>query len=234
MKLSIKGLTFGYRVEDLIFKSFSYTFEGPLLHVILGPNGVGKSTLLKLIVGILKPMEGEIMFNDMPPARGDIAYVPQDNELLPWLTVISNVELPLKILGVNGEERRLRALKALEAMGVAGYANKYPRQLSGGERKRVAIARAIASNSKVILLDEPTANLDPVARRLLWSYLRDLARSKLVIVITHDVGEALVEDGMVHVMSGRPARILRSFRGGESAWSEMRGVLEAYYGISRS
>lgn len=228
--LTIEDLTFSYDGENFILDSFNASFEGPALHVILGPNGVGKSTLLKLIAGALRPTRGFIRLDGRPLGRGEVAYIPQDNELLPWLTVLSNVELPLRIAGVNGAERRLRALEALRAMGVEVYASRYPKSLSGGERKRVALARALASNSRVILLDEPTANLDPRARRTLWSHLRSLAREKLVIVVTHDVGEAVVEGDFISIMTGRPARIAGVFRGGEKAWGELGRIVEAYYG----
>jgi len=229
LKLVIDSLEFKYRSGDTpVFKSFSYIFEGPQLHVILGSNGVGKTTLLKLIAGVLEPIKGSITLDGKPLTRGDIAYIPQDNELLPWLTVYMNVELPLRIKGVNGDERRSRVLEALKTMGVLGYASRYPKSLSGGERKRVALARALASYSKIILLDEPTANLDPRSREMLWSYLKSLAKDKLVIVVTHEVSEALREGGLIHVLAGRPARIVDVFEGGESAWSRLGKVIDYY------
>ncbi len=233
MKLHIEDLTFKYKWDDIyIFESFNHMFEGPQLHVILGPNGVGKTTLLKLIAGVLNPLKGSITLEGMFLDKGDVTYIPQDNELLPWLTVYTNVELPLRIVGVSGVERRLRVIEALKAMGVLGYANRYPKHLSGGERKRVALARALASNSKIILLDEPTANLDPKSRELLWSYLKSLARSKLVLVVTHDVSEALREGGFIHILAGRPARIVEVFKGGEEAWGRLMRVIGVYYKTS--
>jgi NitT/TauT family transport system ATP-binding protein len=163
--------------------------------------------------------------------RGDVSYVPQDNELLPWLSVYANVELPLRIAGVNGNERKHRVLEALKSMKVLGYANRYPKQLSGGERKRVALARALASDSKIVLLDEPTANLDPGSRELLWSYLKSLARSRLILVVTHNIGEALFEGSLIHILAGRPARVVEVFEGGEEAWSRLRRVM-GYYKLS--
>lgn len=227
----IGDLTFSYDNRSILFDSFNAFFEGPGVNVILGPNGVGKSTLLKLIAGILKPHKGSITLDGEPVGGGVATYIPQDNELLPWLTVYSNVELPLRIAGVDGRERRLRVMEALKAMGVYAYADRYPSKLSGGERKRVALARALASNSKLILLDEPTANLDPRARSTLWGYLRSLARERLVIVVTHDVSEAVQDGNTVHVMAGRPARIVESFTGGVEAWGRLRRVMELYYKI---
>jgi NitT/TauT family transport system ATP-binding protein len=229
LKLYIEDLTFKYRWDDVyIFDSFNHVFEGPWLHVILGPNGVGKTTLLKLVAGVLNPLGGSISLEGGLLGRGDVSYVPQDNELLPWLSVYANVELPLRIAGVNGNERKHRVLEALKSMKVLGYANRYPKQLSGGERKRVALARALASDSKIVLLDEPTANLDPGSRELLWSYLKSLARSRLILVVTHNIGEALFEGSLIHILAGRPARVVEVFEGGEEAWSRLRRVMGYY------
>ncbi len=229
MKLELKNVSFGYK-DILLFNDLSYMFKGPGLNVLLGPNGVGKTTLIKIIAGILKPYRGIVLLDGEPLAKGSAAYVPQDNELLPWLTVWSNVELPLRIEGVDGGERRLRVLRALESVGVSSKASMYPKHLSGGERKRVAIARALASNAGILLLDEPTANIDPGGRKSLWRILRDIAREKLVIVVTHDIGEALMEGEVIHVMAGRPSRIVETLMGGEGAWGQLRRIVETYYG----
>ncbi|MDM7275605.1 MAG: ATP-binding cassette domain-containing protein [Thermoprotei archaeon] len=229
MELELDGVSFGYK-DTILFNGLNYTFKGPSLNVLLGPNGVGKTTLIKIIAGILKPYSGRVLLDGKPLVKGSAAYVPQDNELLPWLTVWSNVELPLRITGVNGDERRFRVLEALKSVGVPDKARAYPKHLSGGERKRVAIARALASNASILLLDEPAANIDPGGRRSLWRILRDIAGGKLVIVVTHDIGEALMEGEHIHVMAGRPARIAETLRGGEGAWGQLKRIMETYYG----
>jgi len=228
MRLEVRDLTFGYD-SNVIFNGFSVEFKGSRLNVILGPNGVGKSTLLKLIAGIIRPHSGSILFNGESILNGSIAYIPQDNELLPWLTVYGNVELPLRIAGVNGDVRRMRVLKALEATDTLHLSSRYPKKLSGGERKRVAIARALASNTPILLLDEPTANIDPAGREIIWGILREVSRERLVITATHDISEALIIADMIYIMSGRPASIVEVLSGGEEAWSQSRRIIKLYY-----
>lgn len=229
MKLEVVGLSFSYG-PNVVFDDFNAEFEGGGLNVILGPNGVGKTTLLKLIAGIARPSDGSITYDGQPIPKGSVAYVPQDNELLPWLTVYGNVELPLKIAGVESGVRKSKVLKALETTGALRLINRYPKHLSGGERKRVAIARALASNAPILLLDEPTANVDPGGRETVWRILRDLSKEKLVIIVTHEIGEALMVGDMIYVMSGRPAAVVEVLKGGEEAWSQSKRVVALYYG----
>ncbi|MEM0079705.1 MAG: ATP-binding cassette domain-containing protein [Nitrososphaerota archaeon] len=228
MKLEIVGLSFSYG-PNIIFDNLNVEFENGRLNAILGPNGVGKTTLLKLIAGIIKPHNGSILYNKQPLPKGSVAYVPQDNILLPWLTLYSNVELPLKIAGVDDDTRRLRVLKALEATEVLHLSNRYPKHISGGERKRVAIARALASNAPILLLDEPMANVDPSGREVIWRILRGLSNEKLVIVVTHEISEALMVGDLIYVMAGRPANIVEVLEGGEEAWARLKRIITLYY-----
>lgn len=228
MKLELSGISFSYG-ERIVFDMFSHIFTGSRLNIILGPNGVGKSTLIKIMAGVIRPHSGSVTLDGRSIGRGETSYVPQDNELLPWLTTWSNVELPLVIAGIGKNERRSRVSEALKAVGMIDKAQAYPKRLSGGERKRVAIARALASNSKVILLDEPTSNIDPGGRRIIWSLLKTLARERLVIVVTHDIGEALVEGEAIHIMKGRPARIVETIEGREASWIEVGRLIKTYY-----
>ncbi|MEM1928225.1 MAG: ATP-binding cassette domain-containing protein [Acidilobaceae archaeon] len=229
MLLTVRGLRFGYGL-DLLFDGLEIEFRGPGLWAILGPNGVGKSTLLKIIAGLLEPQEGSVELEGRPLRRGEALYVPQDNELLPWLTVVDNVALPLIVSGRGKARAREAALEALREVGIDKLAWRYPRTLSGGERKRAAIARALVSPSRVLLLDEPTSNVDPPARREIWSLIKRVASDKLVITSSHDILEALREAGEAYVLSGRPARIAARVAGGvDDCWRVVE-LARLYYG----
>ncbi|MCS7107123.1 MAG: ABC transporter ATP-binding protein [Acidilobaceae archaeon] len=228
MRLELREIAFSF--GDLkVFDHLNASFNGGNLNILIGPNGVGKSTLLKIIAGILKPSRGEVFLDGAPPARGEISYLPQDNELLPWFTVRENVELPLKIRGISSAEGRKRAEQAMELTGVLQLADRYPRRLSGGERKRAAIARALVAEAKVLLLDEPTANVDPAGKEDIWRLLKGVAKERITIAVTHDIAEALLVGDFIYVLSGRPARIAEVTEGGERAWERLRSIVELYY-----
>lgn len=226
MRIELRDITFSYGREP-IFEDLSVSFDGDLLNVILGPNGVGKTTLVKIMLGLLKPQRGEVLLDGRPVERGEIAYLPQHNELFPWLTVRENVELPLKIKGVGD---RSEALEHMKLTGVAHLADRYPSRLSGGERKRAAIARALVTRSRVIVLDEPTAGVDPAGREMIWSILRKVSIGRIVISVTHDIIEALTFGSRIYVLGGRPARVVEVLEGGSWTWEEARKIVKLYYG----
>lgn len=175
---------------------------------LLGPSGCGKSTLLRLIAGLDSPGAGEITWRS-PPDSGDIGFVFQEPTLLPWATAERNVALPLQLAGVGRVARRERALAALAAMGLEGFAGHYPHTLSGGMKMRVAIARALVTAPPVLLLDEPFAALDEMTRHELNDDLQQLAaaRGLTVIFVTHSVAEAVYLSQRIAVMSARPGQI---------------------------
>ena len=189
---------------------------------ILGPSGCGKSTLLRLIAGLDVPTEGAVSVRAAVTRASDssdpwrshripwIAYVFQDAHLLPWRSVMQNVALPLELRGVARGERTTRAASAIEAVGLADFARKYPAQLSGGMRMRVSLARAMVTSPTLLLLDEPFAALDEITRQRLDEQLLELWRaSKMtVIFVTHSTSEAVFLSQRAVVLSKRPGRIV--------------------------
>ncbi len=176
---------------------------------IIGPSGCGKSTLLRLIAGLDKPTSGEILI-DGHSSRADVAYVFQDAYLLPWRNVLRNVALPLELMHVDKSRRVEAAMKAIEQVGLADAVKRYPAQLSGGMRMRVSLARALVTNPKLLLLDEPFAALDEINRQRLDDLLREiwLARRMTTIFVTHSLQEAAFLARRAVVFSNRPAKIL--------------------------
>lgn len=182
---------------------------------VLGPSGCGKSTLLGLIGGLISPSEGSL---DWPQANDDgsgrpqrsIGIVFQEPTLLPWRTVYDNVYLPLKLAGMSRAQARDRVMDGLTQVGLAGFADAYPRQLSGGMKMRTSIARALIRKPKILLMDEPFAALDEITRTNLSLELLELfARQELtVIFVTHSVYESVFLSNRIVVMSARPGRIL--------------------------
>ena len=174
---------------------------------LLGPSGCGKSTLLRLIAGLSEPSSGSI---DWHTADASLSFVFQEPTLMPWATALSNVMLPLRLAGVARDERRARAGAALAQVGLAGFEKSYPRELSGGMKMRVSIARALVTRPRVLLMDEPFAALDEITRFKLNNDLLELwQRERLTVVfVTHSVFESAFLSQRIAVMAARPGRIL--------------------------
>src|SRR5262245_32792922 len=179
---------------------------------LLGPSGSGKSTLLKIIAGIERPSSGAIYCHSqaLKGINTDVAYVPQGRGLFPWMTLLANIEFPLKIAGVAAAERHRRALDWIERVNLGGFENKFPRQLSGGMEKRGSLARALITGKPILLMDEPFGPLDAQTRLSLQQELMQLWEDvkSTVVFVTHDVIEAIALSDLVVVLSTRPGRIL--------------------------
>lgn len=178
---------------------------------LVGPSGCGKSTLLRIIAGLIAPSTGTLSW----PANGgarpqDVGFVFQDATLMPWARIFDNVYLPLKLRGVSRTEAASKIMTALERVGLADFAKAFPRELSGGMRMRVSIARALVTNPPVLLMDEPFAALDEFTREKLDDDLLELWRSEgwTVVFVTHSVYESAYLSERVLVMGARPGRIL--------------------------
>jgi NitT/TauT family transport system ATP-binding protein len=177
---------------------------------IIGPSGCGKSTLLRLVAGLESPSAGRIDWSGVRSDR-DIGFVFQEPVLLPWLNAIANVRFPLDAFGVKREPADAQARALLELVGLAGFENALPRELSGGMRQRVAIARALSYDPKLLLMDEPFGALDLLTRDRLNDELAAIwaKTGKTILFVTHSVEEAAYLSDRVVVMSARPGALKR-------------------------
>ncbi len=183
---------------------------------IVGPTGCGKSTILNAIAGLLKPAKGSVSIDGsvVSGVQNNIGYLFQQDALFPWKTAIENVELGPLFQGVGAGERREQALKWLAKVGLKGFEDRYPHQLSGGQRKRVQMAQALITGPKVILMDEPFSALDIHTRHLMQNELLRLWQEerRAVVLITHDLEEAIaLGDRVVVLASGPRSRVIDSF-----------------------
>jgi len=182
---------------------------------LLGPSGCGKSTILRLVAGLDEPTEGTISWHDRAEgrtARGDheVGFVFQEPTLMPWARVFDNVWLPLRLKGIGRRQAEDRIMAALENVGLQDFRESFPRELSGGMKMRVSIARALATEPSVLLMDEPFAALDEITRFRLNDDLLRLWAEKdwTVIFVTHSVFESVYLSTRIAVMKGRPGRIV--------------------------
>ena len=178
---------------------------------LLGPSGCGKSTALRIIAGLTEPSSGDVTWPDraVHGDAGEIGFVFQEPTLMPWANVASNVYLPLKIAGADRAQSMPRIREALQRVGLAAFENAFPRELSGGMKMRVSIARALVTVPKLLLMDEPFAALDEITRfrlnndlLLLWQAMRQTA-----IFVTHSVFESVYLSSRIIVMTPRPGRV---------------------------
>ena len=216
--LAIEGVSVSFPLKGkppvTALDRVSLAVEDGQFSVIVGPSGCGKSTLLRLVAGLQEETAGRITL-DGAPIRGpsaDRGMVFQSYTLFPWLTVRRNVEFGLSLKGVARSERERVSARLMEQVGLVGFEDAYPEQLSGGMRQRTALARALANDPGILLMDEPFGALDSQTRRLMQELLLDIwdRNHKTVLFITHDIDEAIFLGDIVHVMTARPGRIKQS------------------------
>jgi len=212
--LSVEGVRKEYFVRGkkvLALDSIDLNITEGEFVTIVGPSGCGKSTLLNLIVGLIRSSSGRIAFRGEPinGISTKIGYVTQKDNLLPWRTLIENVEIALEIRGVDANERRTQARDYIERVGLSGFEEHYPHELSGGMRQRANIIRTLIYDPELILMDEPFGPLDAQTRIVLQDQLLKLwsASKKTIIFITHDLIEAITLADRVVLMSSRPGRV---------------------------
>ena len=207
-----------YRSPDhlarLVLDHIDFALRDGEIVAILGKSGSGKSTFLRLLAGLVAPSEGSIAYRGLKvtePVRG-IAMVFQSYALFPWLTVLGNVELGLEALGVSAAERRHRAVNAIDLIGLDGFGNAYPKELSGGMRQRVGFARALVVDPEVLLLDEPFSSLDVLTAETLRGDLLDLWDDRRIptlgmVFVSHNIEEAVEIADRILIFSSDPGRI---------------------------
>jgi len=212
--LSVEGVSKEYHVRGkkvLALDSIDLAVAQGEFVTVVGPSGCGKSTLLNLIVGLLRSSSGRILFRG-DPINGictKIGYVTQKDNLLPWRTLIENVEIALEIRGIENSARRQRAEELIGQVGLSGFEDHYPHELSGGMRQRANIIRTLIYDPELILMDEPFGPLDAQTRVVLQDQLLKLwlASRKTIVFITHDLVEAITLADRVVLMTSRPGRI---------------------------
>lgn len=198
----------------LVLENINFRLAENEIVALLGKSGSGKSTLLRIIAGLIKPTSGNASYREHPitsPVQG-ISMVFQNFALLPWLTVLENVELGLEALGMPQKERRQKALAAIDMIGLDGFESAYPKELSGGMRQRVGLARALVVEPELLLMDEPFSALDILTSENLRNDLLDLwlekrIQTKSMLFVTHDIEEAIIMANRILLFSTNPGSI---------------------------
>jgi NitT/TauT family transport system ATP-binding protein len=200
--------------EFTVLNGVSLSIKSDEVVALLGRSGSGKSTLLRIMAGLLPPSEGKVFSNGRPlrGANDNVAMVFQSFALLPWLTVQENVELGLEARGIKREERRQRALKAIDIVGLDGFESAYPKELSGGMKQRVGFARAFVLEPQVLFMDEPFSALDVLTSENLRGEIDDLWNAKTfpsrsILIVTHNIEEAVFLADRVVILGSNPGRV---------------------------
>ncbi len=203
ISIALNGICLSFGSKTL-FRDFSVFFAAGATSCLLGPSGVGKSTLLRIVAGLQPLPEGGQIVTSGPPLSGNVAYMAQDDLLLPWMTVSGNITLGARLRGETVPAARLDAI--LRAVGLEDVADAYPATLSGGMRQRTALARTLIENKPVILMDEPFSAVDALTRMRLQDMAGALFAGRTVILVTHDPIEALRLADQIHILHGNPVQ----------------------------
>ena len=212
--LKIKNI--GKDFKDLkVLDNINFEVEEDELICIVGPSGCGKTTLLRIIIGLEQPTTGSVLIKDKPLKQSvsDLGFVFQEPALFPWRSALENVKFPLEIKGMEKEKKEEIARKYLKLVGLEGFENSYPFELSGGMKQRAALARVLAKDSEILLMDEPFASVDAQTSNKLQEELVDLWQKtmKTIIFITHSIDEAVYLSDKILVLSKGPSVIKKTF-----------------------
>ena len=213
--VSVQNISKNYGDVEAL-KDMSLNFPKGELTSLLGPSGCGKTTLLKIIAGLLEPSSGSVAVNgrQVTGPGADRAFVFQDFALMPWASVLQNVSFGLEMRGMNKNERESIAQNYIEEVGLQGFENSFPHELSGGMRQRVGLARALAVDADVLLMDEPFSAVDEQTRRKFQEDLLQLVanKNKTFIFVTHSIEEAVYVSDQIAILLPRPSRVLEIIR----------------------
>jgi NitT/TauT family transport system ATP-binding protein len=209
--LRVEGLSLAYDETTPVLQEASLAIDAGRFVSLVGPSGSGKSSLLRAVIGLQRPTAGRI---ESEPAAREIGILFQDDALLPWRSAAANVALGLRLRGESRTDAAAQAERWLVRMGLAGLGDRYPRALSGGQRKRVALAQVLALKPRLLLMDEPFASLDAITRARVTQDLLALVEAErmTVLLVTHDLEEALALSDVVYLLSHGPrARISQRY-----------------------
>lgn len=202
--LDLLGLTLRYQDQSL-FESLTLKAQAGRSTALLGASGIGKTSLLRIAAGLIRPDEGEVRASDGLALTGRIAWMGQQDLLYPWLNVLENITLGSRLRGERASTER--ALTLLDAVGLRAQKNALPKELSGGMRQRVALARTLYENRPIVLMDEPFSALDAITRASMQALAAELLDGRTTLLITHDPFEACRISHSLYVLAGRPACI---------------------------
>ncbi len=213
--IEIKGVTHAYQTASgplPVLDGLDVAVPEGTFAAVVGPSGCGKSTLTRLVAGLMKPDKGEVWLHGerVKGPRKTVGMAFQNPVLLEWRTILQNVILPLEIVApsMKTADKTARAMELLDMVGLTGFENKRPSELSGGMRQRASLCRSLVHKPDVLIMDEPFGALDAFTREDLWQTMRDLRRAEpfTCVLITHDLRESVFLGDQVFVLSGRPAR----------------------------
>ena len=217
--LELNDVTVSFQSPDgsrmTALRDISLSVEQGELVALVGPSGCGKSTALNVLAGQVRPVSGQVRLAG-EPVKGvspSVGYISQADTLLPWRTVLDNVALAMELRGVEKRERREAARGLMARMGLSGFEDNYPRELSGGMKKRAAIARVLAVDPAILMMDEPFGPLDALTKEKLQDEILALWESTgcTILYVTHDLTEAITLADRVVLMSARPGRVVREY-----------------------
>ena len=213
--IDVQGLKVSYDGEHLVLDGVDMEVNEKEFVAVLGPSGCGKSTMLQVLSGLLRPVAGRATIDGKDMTRSDsdrpkVGYVFQDHRLLPWRTVAGNLELVLEASGVPRAEWDARIDRYLDILQIGRFRDAWPMRLSGGQRQRVSIARALAIDPAVVLMDEPFSTLDEVTARTMRQQLVELWQqsSRTIVFVTHSIREAIFLADRIVILTRGPARLL--------------------------